>query len=190
MIHPHEIAFDIDGVFADTMGLFIRILKKEYGIHDIEYEDITQYRLEGCLNIDPEIISEIIVRILDGEDKKLQAIDGSCRTLTILGNKAPLLFVTARSNPLPIQKWIHRSLPKVTFPIEVIATGDFEAKGDILKRRGIRYFVEDFLEVCHQLPQRGITPLLFCQPWNRVAHPFREVYHWKDIETLIDLDVA
>ena len=60
MISPGQIAFDIDGVFANTMGLFLEIARKDYGINHIKYEDITQYFLEECLDVKPEIINIII----------------------------------------------------------------------------------------------------------------------------------
>lgn len=80
-------------------------------------------------------------------------------------------------------------LPEISCPIEVVATGALEAKAAVLKKQGIRFFVEDSLEVCFALQEEQITPILFCQPWNRSAHPFQEVRHWNDIKALIDLDV-
>jgi 5'(3')-deoxyribonucleotidase len=189
MIGPGEIAFDIDGVFANTMGLFIDVVHKEYGIDHVRYDHITQYYLEQCLDIDPEIISAVIHRILEGEfDDKLKPIDDASRILAKLGMKAPLLFVTARPNPL-IREWIARMLPEVTFPIDVIATGAHEAKGEILRERKKQYFVEDSLETCHHISRQGITPILFVQPWNRLPHPFQEAQNWKDIDALLNLDV-
>ncbi len=60
MIDPASVAFDIDGVVADTMTLFIDIAREEYDIDWIRYEDITSYYLEECITIDSEITSEII----------------------------------------------------------------------------------------------------------------------------------
>ena len=66
-------------------------------------------------------------------------------------------------------------------------TKTFEAKGDVLNERGILYFVEDCLEVCHMLSERAITPILFSQPWNRSPnHPFREVSSWAEIRGLVN----
>ena len=39
-ISPQEVAFDIDGVFADTFRLFVERAKKAYG-YRFRYEDIT-----------------------------------------------------------------------------------------------------------------------------------------------------
>ena len=70
--------------------------------------------------------------------------------------------------------------------VEVIATGSFEAKADVLLGKNISCFVEDRLETCFALKEKGITPVLFRQPWNRKKHPFVEVGNWEELEAMID----
>jgi hypothetical protein len=80
-------------------------------------------------------------------------------------------------------------LPLKPSNIEVVATGTFEGKVEVLSARGIQYFVEDSLEICHMLDERAIVPILFCQPWNRSPdHPFQEVSSWAEVRALVDLD--
>ena len=67
MIDPRRLAFDIDGVLANTMQLFLDILRDVYGINHIAYEHITQYQLEDCLDVDPKIISGAAHRIIEGD---------------------------------------------------------------------------------------------------------------------------
>ena len=189
MVTPGNIAFDIDGVFADTMALFLEIGRKDYGINHIRYQDITEYFLEECLDIDPEIIRVIINRILEGDfEPELKPIDGAVEVLSEIAKAQPLLFVTARPELSTIKDWVNTVLPLRPSDIEVIATGTLEAKGDVLNARGIRYFVEDCLEVCYMLREHAITPILFSQPWNRSSHhPFREVSSWAEIRALVSL---
>jgi uncharacterized HAD superfamily protein len=189
MVTPGNIAFDIDGVFANTMALFLEIGRKDYGINHIRYQDITEYFLEECLDIDPEIIRVIINRILEGDfEPELKPIDGAVEVLSEIAKGHPLLFVTARPELSTIKAWVHSVLPLRASDIEVIATGTLEAKGDVLNARGIRYFVEDCLEVCYMLREHAITPILFSQPWNRSSHhPFREVSSWAEIGVLVSL---
>jgi hypothetical protein len=189
MVTPKNIAFDIDGVFANTMGLFLEIARKDFGINNHKYEDITTYYLEDCLDIDPEIIRTIINRILNGDfELELEPIDGAVEVLSEIGQAHPLLFVTARPQLSTVNEWVHRMLPLESSDIEVIATGAHDGKGDVLKARGIQYFVEDSLEVCHMLSEQAVSPILFCQPWNRSPdHPFREVRSWAEIRALVDL---
>lgn len=187
VIDPASVAFDIDGVFADTMTLFINIARDEYDIDGIRYEDITCYRLEDCLDIDKTIIRDIITKLLDGTyAAPLNAMEGASEVLTRLGRGyRPLLFVTARPYPGPIYDWILNALPFDSNSIEVVTTGSFEGKADELLHRGISYFVEDRLETCFLLKEVGIIPVLFKHPWNREPHPFREVGTWSELESLI-----
>ena len=188
MIDPYSLAFDIDGVFADTMTLFLDIAREEYNIHGVKYEDITCYVLEECIDIDPILIETILKRIMDGSHRAaLKPIDGAMNVLTRLGRMhSPILFVTARPYGEPIYEWIQSVLPLGRNSIEVVATGSFDAKVDILSDRGISYFVEDRLETCFPLFEAGVTPILFKQPWNRKRHPFLEVATWKELESLIE----
>ena len=192
MVAPSDIAFDIDGVFANTMGLFLEIARKDYGINHIQYENITAYFLEECLDVDPEIIRVIINQILEGEfEPELRPIDGAVEVLSDIGEAHRLLFVTARPQLPTVKGWVHSKLPLKPSDIEVVATGTFEGKADVLSARGIRYFVEDCLEVCYMLSERGINPILFSQPWNRSSnHPFREVSSWAEIRALVDLHAS
>ncbi len=187
MINPKDIAFDIDGVFADTMNLFLDIAKKEYDI-TIDYDSLTAYMLEECLDMNSDIIKDIIDRITTGNyEFILNPIGSSVTTLTKIGRKSgELLFITARPTIGPMKDWILKQLnelnPKI---IEIIATGAFEAKTDILLSKNKKYFVEDRLETCFDIHKVGIEPILVKQPWNRKPHPFIEVSNWNELESLL-----
>ena len=188
MIDPTSVAFDIDGVLADTMTLFFDIAREEYDITGIMPEDITCYMVEECLDIDKEIIEAILSRIVDGRHSApLNPIDGAPAVLNRLWRKqGPLLFVTARPYLGEIHDWALDVLQLEPDSIEIITTGSFKRKADVLLSRNISYFVEDRLETCFSLKEAGVTPVLFKQPWNREKHPFVEVGTWKELESLIE----
>jgi uncharacterized protein len=187
MIDPASLAFDIDGVLADTMNLFLDIAREDFQICGIRYEDISCYTLENCLDLDKSIIDAIVRKIVDGDYRAdLRPIDGAPDVLGRLGmTYKPLLFVTARPYFGPICDWIQNILPLDSGSIEVVATGSFGDKADVLIDKNISFFVEDRLETCFTLHDAGITPILFKQPWNRESHPFMEVSNWRQIESLI-----
>ena len=188
MIDPSSVAFDIDGVFADIVPLFIDIACNEYNINGIRCKDITSYKIEDCLDIDIEIIEAIMIRILDeSRSEILKPVDGATEVLTRLGRSyGPILFVTARPYSDPIYDWMLNILPLEPSSIEIVATGTFEGKADVLLDRNISYFVEDRLETCFSLKKAGVIPVLFKQPWNRESHPFVEVGSWNELESLIE----
>ncbi|MFP4158204.1 MAG: 5' nucleotidase, NT5C type [Desulfobacterales bacterium] len=186
-ISPAEVAFDIDGVVADTMSLFLAIAEAEFGINHIRYEEITDYDLNGAAGIDETVMWEIILRILEGKytmplepvrdaPEVLKRINMCCR---------PTLFVTARPEADHISQWLCRVMNVQPGSIEVVATGSFEDKCGVLAQRNISHFVEDRLETCYLLAEEGIRPIVFAQPWNRKNHPFREVQTWRELESMI-----
>jgi uncharacterized HAD superfamily protein len=178
-IDPEKVAFDIDGVFADTMTLFLEIARRDFGINNIRYENITEYYLEDCLDIDSDVVTAIINSIIeDNSGIELMPMEGAVDTLVKVGAIAPLLFVTARPRLEPIKKWVWKTLLVDPSRIEVIATGSFEGKVEILRTRDIAYFIEDRLETCFHLRANNITPILFSHPWNQKPHPFHTVRNW------------
>lgn len=187
MIETGLVAFDIDGVFADTMTLFLDIARDEYNINAIEYEDIVCYDLETCTDIDPKILDAILHRILDGDYRaSLSAFPYASTVLNRIGwDHGSLLFVTARPHVGPIEDWVIQNLSLASDAIEVVAIGTYDGKADLLVKRGITHFVEDRLETCFTLAAAGIRPILFRQPWNRKPHPFIEVDGWRQLESLI-----
>jgi uncharacterized protein len=188
-IDPRSIAFDIDGVVADTMGLFLTLGQDLFGIAHVRYTDITDYHLDRCLDIDPQTIGAIVERIIEGDyDCPLEPLRGAAKVLRRLGHYGPIRMVTARPKTGPMASWMEALLLPERHPVEITATGSFEAKADVLAGQGVSHFVEDRLETCFFLEERGITPVLFRQPWNRQPHPFIEVSDWDQLEDLINFE--
>lgn len=184
-IDPGSVAFDVDGVIADTMHLFLDIAREEFHINGVKYEDITCYMLNDCLDIEPEITNQIIDKILTGDyTPQLKPILDAPEVLGKLSTAyGPVLMVTARPFPGPIPEWIEQVLNMEPDAVNLVTTGSFEAKAEVLLEHHIRFFVEDRLETCFLLKNAGIEPVLFKQPWNREPHPFREVATWQELES-------
>ncbi|MCL5405417.1 MAG: haloacid dehalogenase [Deltaproteobacteria bacterium] len=168
-IDPGRLAFDIDGVVADTMSVFVRLAHERYGLTQLSKQDMLCYNLHDCLDLGKEIIDDLIVLTLDEEHtREIPPIPGAPEVLTELAAAAPLRFITARTEADAIREWIFSILPGVPRSrITVIASGSPESKLGFLHQLEIGYFVEDRLETCKHLKEAGIEPLLFEQPWNR-----------------------
>ncbi len=189
-VHPDQIAFDIDGVVADTMGAFIKVANAEFGIDYLEKEQITDYWLEKCLPIPEETTLAIIDRLLkDPFGVGLMPIKGARQCLERLAVRSnSLTFVTARPVRQPILDWLLSLLKGIPEDmINVIATGQHTAKPEVLKELGTKIFVEDHLETCEALCDNGIGAVVFDQPWNRQRTPFLRVSSWQEIMQLIKL---
>jgi uncharacterized protein len=187
MIDPAALAFDIDGVIADTMHLFLDILRDHYDVRTVRYTDITCYRLEHCLDLDAEVLTGAVARILDGNYRAtLKPISGAGRVLRRIGEATGrILMVTARPEAGPIQAWMNQLLDGQHHRASIVATGSFEAKTDVLLQNGIQWFVEDRLETCHLLKAAGVAPVVFRQPWNRGHYDYLQVGTWRELEQRI-----
>ena len=182
-----RLGFDIDGVVADIMTTFLDLAKERYGPHPFGYDDITTFYLEDCLGFDPQMVAALIRELIDRpHELKVSPFPQAVPVLSRLAEEAPLVFVTARDRPEPIQLWLNRNLaPVPPRSIWVMATGDPDTKLHYLKAHAIEYFVEDRLETCFDLARAGITPIVFAQPWNRQPHPFLEVADWPELARLL-----
>jgi len=187
---PHHFAFDIDGVVADTMAVFVELVRKELGIRHFSKDDIVEYELYKCVPAPRETIDEVLCKTLSDEyTEMIPPMPGAKEFLTRLGKLADLRFVTARVWPDSIIKWLHKLLPDIDKRrIQVVATGDPGAKKRILKDMGVKVFVEDRLDTCCALRKEGFHVILFDQPWNREADGFFRIRHWKELEKFIEWD--
>ena len=183
-IPSQSIAFDIDGVCADTAQLFIDIASSHYQMKPFLPSQITQYSFFKTIDLSDKDISKVIEKIVYGMyTERLYPIMDAFNVLNQFSH--PILFVTARTSGDVISTWISHFL--LTSDFEVVATKTPEAKKEVLLERYIAYFVEDHLQTCYELAEVGIVPILFAQPWNRIPHPFLEVTSWQDFSLLLDV---
>jgi len=189
-IRPRELAFDIDGVIADTFRAFVKTARETYGI-DIEYEAITEYDFRQVVDIDDETSDEIVEMILeDPVGMGITPIRGAADVLARLSRFAPVCLVTARTNRDAIMEWIRKALGlEDGGRLHLEATGSHEDKLPVLLKHGIRYFVEDRLETCYLIRESPVTPIVFEQPWNRKHHPFPSVRNWEEIHEMVEWEI-
>lgn len=188
-IHPGQIGFDIDCVVADTMEAFIRLAEQEHHISIIPAE-ITEFTVEDCLAINPDIIDSIFLRLLDDPIKyELRPMKNAVEVLEKFAHYAPLTFVTARPNRTPIFDWLEVILgPKIMAEARLIAMGDHNGKIDHIKELGISYFIDDRFETCEEIAAHSINAIVYNQPWNENRHNLPTVKSWAEIDALCTLD--
>ena len=189
LIDPCLLAFDVDGVVADTMAVFVRLAHERYGLTHLSQQDMLCYNLHECLGLGKKIIDDLIGLTLDDlHTMQIPPVPGAPEALMELALVAPLRFITARVRSESITQWLFSVLPGVPRErITVIASGAPETKLDILNELEIRYFVDDRIETCRHLKEAGIEPLLFDQPWNRnePADGFIRVQNWVQLKSWV-----
>jgi len=187
-IHPSRIGFDIDGVVANTMEAFIRLARTEYGAK-VRPEEITEFQVENCLNLDPVMVAEIFRRLLEEPLAcGLRLMSHARQVLTGFAEHGPLTFITARPQKKPIARWLKKELgPQVYGRVRLVATGEHDNKAVFIKEMGLDFFVDDRVQTCLQLArEEGIQPIVYRQPWNQGRHALPEVESWRSIDALCD----
>jgi hypothetical protein len=185
-IPSSRLGFDIDGVVADTTEAFIRLAREDYAI-TILPEELTDFSVEDCLDMPPELIAEIFGQLLNAPlEIDLRPTRDSMAVLRELAKVGPLTFITARPDPQPIAAWLEKHLGREAFsPARLIATGDHDGKATHIKQLGLNYFIDDRHLTCNQLAtEPGITPIVYSQPWNRGRHTHSSVENWAEIRKL------
>jgi len=185
-INPQHLGFDIDGVVADTASAFIRLAREQYGLREINPEEITAFQVEGCLDIDPGKVEEIFGRLMtDPLDHGLEPMPNAIEVLNELAITAPLTFITARPQKSPIEKWLQTFLaPSASREMRLVAMGEHDGKGNHIRELGLQYFIDDQAETCISLAADGFSPYVFNQPWNRGRHQLPAVDDWLAIREL------
>lgn len=183
-IKPYKIAFDIDGVVANFLPIFLRVLKEDEDI-ELSLKDITNFEL-SVVDLPKKELRKAINKAVNNPIKLgMKMMPGSKDVLINLLCICSVYLVTARKNGRLIKQWIDNELG-FDSDIIVIAMNGHNKKAEALKRRGITHFVDDRLETCYQLKEAGITPILFTCPHNACNNTFMRVNNWADIDKLIN----
>jgi len=185
-IKPEKIGFDIDGVVADTAGAFLRIAARDFCIDWLTINDISEYDVENCVDVDPGIIREIFARLMDDPlGEGLRPMKHAVAVLEKLALRAPLTFITARPSQDPILEWLRENLsPRAFSQTRLTATGIHDGKGSHIKEQGLQFFIDDRAETCIALEKQGLTPIVYHQPWNAGRHSLASVDSWLAIDKL------
>lgn len=179
-INPALLGFDIDGVVADTAEAFLRLAAQEYGRLELSLDDITEFEVAACLNMDESDIDAIFDRLLiDPLAESLRPMPYAPLVLAELARRAPLTFITARPLREPIDRWLHSTLSPTAYrKTRLIAMGEHDGKKEFIKNLGLLHFIDDRAETCQQLADADLSPIVFSQPWNRGRHQLPTVDNW------------
>ncbi|MCI5221491.1 MAG: hypothetical protein D3924_02110 [Candidatus Electrothrix sp. AR4] len=185
-IDPTLLGFDFDGVIADTAEIFLRLACEDYGLCDLRREDIINFEIEQCLNLDRKQVDTIFTKVLrDSVGTGLQPMHDAVEVLCELAELSKILVITARPLADPVHDWFATILPKSTLKaIQVVAMGAHDDKPRYIHEEGLRYFIDDRAETCVQLSNAGVLPFVFSQPWNHNRHRLPVVSSWRDIRAL------
>lgn len=186
ILQPDRLGFDIDGVVADTASAFLRIAAKDYGIDWLGLDDIVDFEVENCVDIDAAIIQAIFTRLVeDPVGEGMEPMADAPAVLEKLAAKGPLFFITARPYRQPILDWLQKILSRRAFAqTSLVATGQHDGKAPFLRAQGLHFFIDDRAETCVALEREGFAPIVYQQPWNAGRHCLTAVDSWQAIDKL------
>ncbi len=159
MKNRSKMAFDIDGVLADSWPVIRDVILKAYGVDltltpavhvpgvaGVPFEDVCRTINDGLRHQNVRPYPRVDKRLV-----KLNVMEG------------PIVLVTARPETVreATLAWLARWFPSVEF--ELVC--DQEDKLQALKERGIRIFVEDRLKNANDLSSH-MNVYLVNRPWN------------------------
>ena len=183
------ISFDLDGVVLDFNQAFLSIARNKFDmLHEITRKDIVNYNYYECLDISEKKCWEIVNYVLENPvECKIEPIEGATKVLTELSKHIDLLFVTARHSSVVEQtKYsVYSALPDVDKNKIKIIHSKGSKKHEVLKKHGVKYFVDDKLTTCITLKRQGICPVAYNSPWNQSKEPFLRVNGWDDLSNFI-----
>ena len=186
-LDPATTGFDFDGVIADTVEAFLRIACEDYGHCGICAEDITAFSVEECLPVEQHTLAAIFEYLtFEPLAAGLQPMPGAVEVLTSLSQRSMVTIVTARPDPLPVERWLEAVCGNPTCAnIRVMAVGDHNDKERFIRSAGLSSFIDDRAETCLALQKQGIDARVFAQPWNRSPHGLPVLSGWEEISRLI-----
>jgi len=179
------IAFDLDGVIADSLQAYLDHFNKRYGVR-LSKSKITTYRLEELPGLDTQKLLETL-EVVFSDLYRILPIPGSIECLErycrVVG-KVPIISHRFGKNGIAGAKnWLDRYLrEKYTLTI-----ADPKRKVEIVRERNYFGMVEDNPDTALRVAEAGILSIVFHTPYNQsVKHPnIVRVYDWSGLEKVL-----
>jgi uncharacterized HAD superfamily protein len=176
-IPKSKVAFDIDGIVLDTATEIWERVTSELGIKK-PIEEWTKYSIEETLGIDIKELRPIYEPVLKRTDIPLLYFAKEALQWFFGHTNEPLLFITARRPQFvgSAKRSIENALGDI--PIEVVTCSVNQnpledimgnSKVGLLKRHGIKFFVEDNPKYWKDYMDSGINIGTLDLPWTHDA---------------------
>ncbi|HUD03627.1 MAG TPA: hypothetical protein VMR51_02450 [Patescibacteria group bacterium] len=167
-----SIAFDVDDVLASHVESFVAFSNKNYGTN-LSVEDYSD-RWADLWDINDDEIDKRALEFQTPKRIASFAVKNDAKSALLqLKTKYDLYVVTARRHHIVDTSidWINRHFPNVfkeTHFVPIWVPDNKITKGDICKKIGADYLVDDLPRHCNIAAETGIKTVLFGDyAWNR-----------------------
>lgn len=189
------IAIDVDEVLADYASEFVILSNRLWGT-DLKWDDYHEnWPLLWGLEMD-EVVERGQAMLEDRMHERLKHNDEAVAVLQNLSQRFTLKILTARNVTTKEMtlEWLKRHYPMFS-PDDVnfagiwdnpTADAPHQTKGEIAKKLGVDYLIDDQVKHCVAASEHGITALLFGEyPWNKadsLPDGVNRVSNWAAVE--------
>lgn len=153
------VGLDIDGVVADFLSPFLRVVEKHAGNGPIPVDSITDFRFDQHPSLSEKIVSECMVAVSYDPDFWLGLppllSPGEWEALDSLSRKEELVFITHRYERETYDihgvtcDWLKQH--GITNPVVHFTQG---SKAELVENLGIRLFMDDRYENCQEVAEK------------------------------------
>lgn len=187
MTEDKKIAFDFDGVIADTNQKKMQWMQK-HGFHLINcdktsfYQELSQtkekveidriYKNMGSYIFRPEILEETM------------PVQGAIETIQKLAQKFEIYIITARTESMinPVNNWLEKY--HIKNKIKQVISSSYEPKQEICLKRGISFLCDD--DIRHLIDKKVKTRVLFNNKKKENKKDIWIVKSWEEIEQCLN----
>ena len=187
------IATDLDDVLVDLVTPFTDFYNKKH-LTRITKKDFVNYDFSQVLSVESQEGERRVVSFLKSSQfEEIQPFSDAVDITKILKRQGHKLVVITSRRPFNqgytrewLQHYFKGIFSGIYFSHNHFVGGTEKTKGDICEERGVDLFIDDILEYCVQVNQKGIWSFLFNQPWNQDYFPQQgsrivRVNSWRDI---------
>lgn len=181
-----KIAFDFDGVIADTTKKKQEWLKKQ-NIELVNTDKTSFYKeLQKTMKkkrVD-ELYREMGIHIFTQETLlETNAIEGAINAIKKIAQQYDIYIITARTQPLilHVKKWLEKN--NIKQDIREVLSSSWEEKQDICYKNDIHFLCDD--DIRHLEKEKIENRILFHQIKIPNYSGIQEVNSWKEIEKLL-----
>ncbi len=186
-----KLGIDFDDVLIDFVTHLTYFHNNKYNT-SLKKDDITTWDLHAVWEVNKdEAIRRTHEFIISRDHMEIVPMKDAVEVLHRLTQHFELIIITARDKTIGhtadylIEKHFKSLFQEVHFLYEDGVKK--ETKGDLCKKLGIDFFVDDSVSNIENTLEAGITSFLFDAPWNRHWDNPRalRVSSWKEIEKVL-----
>lgn len=166
-----KIGIDIDEVIVEFVEGYLEIYKIKFGKIPLK-ESILSYNLWEYLDLTKEEAYSLSDELYESDIfKDLIFVEGALESVKKLSENHEIFFITARPEQIKekTELMLKKAFPDINYNLlhSKGFYGGVKSKGEICRKLGINFMVEDHKEMALDCAKNKVKTFLLEKPWNR-----------------------